>query len=210
LGEQLISKGLNWVEFKWDMGNITHNGKGIAIISKQLISDNEKTNVDDELKPVIKAFLGLSEIIFIPVEPLDVTGHVDGMVRFIDEKTLVIGAYPENVENHVFMDRLAEDLKANLGEEFSIIRLMNAEPENYSSEGVGSAVGNHLNFLRINNNILFPYYSDEISAKPFSDFKHDLLAMNLDMQVIPIKIPEINKLARKGGVLNCISWQVFN
>lgn len=210
LGEQLISKGSNWVEFKWDMGNITHNGKGIAIVSKQLISDNEKINVVDELMPVIKSFLGLSEIIFIPVEPLDVTGHVDGMVRFIDEKVLVVGAYPQNVENHAFMDKLAKELKADLGKDCAIIRLMNAEPENYSSEGVGSAVGNHVNFLRINNNILFPYYSEEISAKPFSDFKHDLQALNLEIQVIPVNIPEINKLARKGGVLNCISWHVFN
>jgi hypothetical protein len=28
--------------------------------------------------------------------------------------------------------------------------------------------------------------------------------------VIPVDIPEINKLAKKGGVLNCISWQIFS
>jgi agmatine/peptidylarginine deiminase len=78
------------------------------------------------------------------------------------------------------------------------------------SEGVSSAVGNHLNFLRINDVILFPYYNDQISNQPFLDFKSDIEKNNLQIQVIPVTIPEINKLARKGGVLNCISWQIFS
>jgi hypothetical protein len=32
----------------------------------------------------------------------------------------------------------------------------------------------------------------------------------LNIRVVPVKIPEINKLAKLGGVLNCISWQVFS
>jgi agmatine deiminase len=210
LGEKCIGKGERALYFKWDMGNLTHNGKGTAIITNRIISDNETVSIDHELKPVLHVWLGFSNIIFIPVEPEDKTGHVDGMVRFIDEKIIVVGAYPTHSSNHRFMEILAKELKSDLGEDYTIIRLVNAEPENYVSEGICSAVGNHVNFLRINELILFPYYSDEISKQPLMDFKSELEKNNLPLQIIPIDIPEINELARKGGVLNCISWQIFS
>lgn len=210
IGEKCIGKGEFSLYFKWDMGNLTHNGKGTAIITNRLIKDNENVGVDHELRGKLHVFIGLSNIIFIPVEPDDETGHVDGMVRFIDEKVVAVGAYPHHCKNHSFMEILAKELKADLGEEYKIIRLMNAEPEDYASEGMSSAVGNHMNFLRINNHILFPYYSDEISKQPLLDFKTELEKNNLQINVIPVDISEINDLARKGGVLNCISWQVFD
>lgn len=209
IGKRCISKGEVSLYFKWDMGNLTHNGKGTAIITNRLISDNETVSFEHELRDKLHVFIGLSNIIFIPVEPDDETGHVDGMVRFIDEKVVVVGEYPHISENHSFMERLGDELKMDLGEDYTIIRLMNADPENYVSEGIYSAVGNHVNFLRIDNNILFPYYSDEISKQPLLDFKAELEKNNLPIKVIPVDIPEITDLARKGGVLNCISWQVF-
>ena len=210
LGEKYINKGEHSVYFNWDMGNLTHNGRGTAIISNRLISDNEGVNFEHELKPILHTFLGFSKIIFIPVEPLDETGHVDGMVRFIAEKVLVVGAYPLHSENHIFMNSLAENLKTDLGDDYTIIRLQNAEPEDYESEGIVSAVGNHLNFLRINDLILFPYYNDQISKQPLQDFQSDLEKNNLNISVAPVDIPEIRELAKKGGVLNCISWQNFS
>lgn len=210
LGEKYINKGEHSVYFIWDIGNLTHNGKGTAIISNRLISDNESAHIEHELKSLLHIILGFSKIIFVPVEPEDQAGHVDGMVRFIDEKVLVVGTYPQHSENHIFMNRLAENLQTDLGDDYTIIRLLNAEPEDYESEGIGSAVGNHVNFLRINDLILFPYYNDQISKQPLEDFQSDLEMNNLNIRVVPVDIPEIRELARKGGVLNCISWQNFS
>lgn len=210
LGKEYINGGEHSLYFRWDMGNLTHNGKGTAIISNRLISDNESVNFEYELKSMLHVFLGFSRIIFIPVEPGDETGHVDGVVRFIDDKVLVVGEYPRHSENHNFMEILAKNLKEDLGDDYTILRLKNGEPEDYESEGIGSAVGNHMNFLRINDFILFPYYGDEISKQPLQDFQSNLQKNNLNIRVIPVDLQEINKLAKKGGVLNCISWQVFS
>jgi agmatine deiminase len=210
LGNKYVSKGMSSVYYHWDGGNLTHNGLGTAIISNRFISDNECYNINNEIRPLLHVILGFSNIIFIPVEPLDETGHVDGMVRFIDEKVLVVGAYPRHSENHIFMNKLAENLRTDLGDDYTILRLMNAEPEDYESEGIGSAVGNHMNFLRINELILFPYYSDKISKQPLMEFISELKNNNLQIRVRPVDIPEINELARSGGVLNCISWQTFS
>jgi len=195
--------------FKWDMGNLTHNGAGTAIATNRLIADNQDVDIWYELKPMLHAAAGFKNLVFIPTEPDDATGHVDGMVRFIDEKILVVGAYPEGAQNSRFMDMLAENLQKDLGTDFTVIRLMNAEPEDQESEGIGSAVGNHMNFLRLGDKILMPYYGDDISGQAIDDFKFELIGHGLTIEVLPVDIPEIIDLARLGGVLNCISWQVY-
>ncbi len=107
------------------------------------------------------------------------------------------------------METLAKDLKNDLGDEYTIIRLLNDEPEDFTIEGIGSAIGNHIIFLRINDLILFPNYNDQISKQPLQDFKSELQKNNVPIQVFPVDIPEINDLTSLGCVLNCISWQNF-
>jgi agmatine deiminase len=209
LWKHLTGHGVNSMYFKWDLGNLTHNGSGTAIITNRLIADNQEVNIEHELKPMLRLFAGFKNLIFIPVEPDDKTGHVDGMVRFVDEKVLVVGAYPSGSPNQRFMDILADNLQEDLGEEYNIIRLMNADPEDQETEGIGSAIGNHLNFLRINDTILFPYYGERISGEPLKGFQNSIDELGLEIDIISVDMPEIKALARLGGVLNCVGWQVY-
>lgn len=210
LGIELVYGGIRSVEFIWDMGNLTHNGAGTAIISNKFIADNQENNFEHELKPILHVFCGFSKIIFIPIEPGDKTGHVDGMVRFIDEKVLVVGAYPPGSRNHIFMNILAKNLGQDLGDDYTILRLENGECEDVETEGIASAYGNHMNFLRLGNKILVPYYGQDVSKLPLDKFKNDLAFHELGIEVVPVEISELKELARLGGVLNCITWQVFH
>ena len=209
LGKELISEGIRSIYFNWDMGNLTHNGQGTVIITNRLIADNQNISIDHELKSMLYILCGFSNIVFIPVEPHDETGHVDGMVRFIDEHVLVVGSYLPGSHNFKFMENLAESLRKDLGDGFKIIRLQNGQPEDIKSDGVSSAYGNHMNFMRINDTIFFPYYSAEVSEKPMQEFISVLAKNNLPIEVIPIDLSEITDLARLGGVLNCITWQTY-
>lgn len=192
----------------WDLGNLTHNGNGTAIISNRIISDNEEFSIT-ELKDLLHVFCGFNRIIFVPVEPGDKTGHVDGMVRFLNEKTLVVGVYPSHYKDAPFLGRLARSLQEQLGPEYKIIRVLNSEPEVEETERIASAVGNHVNFLRLQDKIYFPYYSDEISGDSLKGFISELKRLELDIKVHPVNIPEIKDLAKLGGVLNCITWQLL-
>lgn len=195
--------------FNWDLGNLTHNGLGTAVVTNRLIASNQEVDIQHELKPMLHVIAGFKNLVFIPTEPLDSTGHIDGMARFISEKTLVVGAYAAGFAGHNLMNSIADNLQDDLGTDFQVIRLMNGCPEDFESEGIASAVGNHMNFLRLNDTILFPYYGDEISKRPLHDFILALRHYNLNINVIPVDMPEIKDLVRLGGVLNCISWQVF-
>lgn len=158
---------------------------------------------------MLHVFCGFDNIIFISIEPKDPTGHVDGMCRFITEKVLVIGPYTKEAPNSNFMDMLAQNLQEELGPENTIIRLLNGEPEDHKAEGIASALGNHMNFLRLGDRILFPYYGDEISEVPMREFIEKIEHLGLNIEIVPVDIPKIWVLGRLGGLLNCSTWQVF-
>ncbi len=190
----------------WDIGNFTHNGKGRAIVTKRLIDDNREKYTEDKIRIILKEKLNITDLIVLPEEPGDDTGHIDGMVRFVDENTVAVGSYPKDwQEGKDFMDGIAEELKKELGKGYRIIRVPNGVPPDEKSEGMASAVGNHINFLRLGNRLFLPYYGipeDEIAREVLQDALPDI-------EVIPTNIPEIKKLASKGGVLNCITWYYF-
>lgn len=189
-----------------DLGNFTHNGKGIAIVTNRIISDNEELSID-EIRCLFKDKLGIDRLIFVPVEPGDETGHVDGIIRFISENTICLASYPEEYkEGYDFLNKVEEQIKRELGNEFKIIRLPNSLPQMKSCENISSAFGNHVNYILYNNHLLLPSYGiieDDMSEK--------ILIKNFpSLNIHKINIPEIKILSQFGGVLNCISWTYFH
>src|ERR1019366_1934216 len=104
-----------------DGGNFIHNGNGIGITTNRIIADNEWLSID-EIRNTFEEQLGISKLIIVPVEPGDETGHIDGIVRFINETTIVVAAYPDNYrEGKEFMDGIAKQLV----KDFKVIRITN-------------------------------------------------------------------------------------
>ena len=69
-----------------DGGNINHFKK-TAIVSDRIFKDNpgyEKVELINELTNLLE----LNKLVIIPSVPYDITGHSDGMVKFINEDTL--------------------------------------------------------------------------------------------------------------------------
>jgi len=190
-----------------DGGNFIHNGNGIAVTTNRIIADNESLSIE-EIRKTFKDQLEISKLIIVPVEPGDETGHVDGMIRFIDEKTVVVAKYPDNYKNgpnnitekdyligKQFLDQLADSLNLK----FTVIRIENSIPKNSGENEFPSAFGNYINYLRIGDKIFLPQYGNiemDKSAK---------MTYEKYFKVIPIKTG-IEKLASLGGVLNCITW----
>lgn len=185
----------------WDGGNFTHNDAGIGIITNRIVGDNEHYSLE-EISKVIKKSLGLNKLIFVPVEPGDETGHVDGMVRFISSNIIAVSRYPKKFEEeNEFLDKIVEIVKNELGKNFKIIRISNRAIDEESSEGIPSAVGNHMNFLILGEKVLIPIYSkaDTIHIEELKEYFEPDNIITIDC----------NLLAKKGGVLNCITWTYY-
>ncbi|MDY5857511.1 MAG: agmatine deiminase family protein [Anaerovoracaceae bacterium] len=170
-----------------DGGNVVFSPSGkLAILSDRIFSENP---LCDEAALVRKLELLLeARIIIIPSLRSDMTGHADGMVRFVDETTVA-----GNRTNH------------KNGLEQRIRRVLTCHGLNvvdfpYFSEGWSSAAGCYLNFLETEKNIFLPVFGCEEDNEAIHAakivFRKPIISVN------------IRGIAEDGGGLNCISWEM--
>lgn len=188
----------------WDIGNFTHNGNGTAIVTRRIFGDNPHATKND-IEDLFHARLGIDRLVLIDPEPEDPTGHVDGTVRFLGENIIAVASYPDDhvLENR-FCDELARSLSSSLGENIHVVRIPNGPIDDYEIEGIPSASGNHLNFLRIDEYLFMPCYGiaeDELAMQAINHHCPDI-------NVVPVTSRYMITLARRGGVLDCVSWCV--
>lgn len=174
-----------------DGGNLVRSAHQ-AFVTDRIFEDNpawERKALLTELKKLLE----LDRIFLLPVQPGDFTGHADGMVRFVDEHTILANDYSK--EPKKFYEAFEIALH-NTGLE--VVKL----PYNvYNNPSNNHANGDYINFLQMENVIFVPVFN----------FKEDEEALRIietcfpDQKVIPI---ESNVLAKDGGILNCISWNI--
>lgn len=177
-----------------DGGNIIKS-KTTAILTEKIIKENSNL----EPKTVIsrlKQELGVENIVLIPKQPDDYTGHADGMIRFVDENKLIVNNYKNESDTwRKRMDKALEKTGLN------IIPYPCEETDEKNEGGEFTAKGIYINFAQIGNVILFPQFglkTDKIALKKTKE-------LYPECNVIPINS---NEIADEGGVLNCISWNI--
>ena len=135
-----------------------------------------------ELEQLLEA-----RVIIIPSLRSDMTGHADGMVRFVDENTVIGNAscYLFGLEAHIKVALRNHGIEVI---DFSYL----------DSKG-DSAVGCYLNFLETEQAIFLPVFGVDMDSEAVETAKNIF-----NKTIIPVNI---NEIAKDGGVLNCISWE---
>lgn len=171
-----------------DGGNVVFSpSKKKVIISNRILTENPgvtQTELIKALEHRLKA-----QIILIPSlkKKYDMTGHADGMVRFVDENTVIGNCVPSK-------NGLEQRIKTVLrGYGIDVIDFP------YFSSSNNSAIGCYLNFLETEQHIFLPVFDNEMDEKAVSSAKEIFSKM-----IVPVNI---NEIAKEGGVLNCISWE---
>jgi len=198
-----------------DGGNFIHNGLGTAIVTNRIISDNEHL-FEHEIREILKEKLGIEKLHIIPSEPGDDTGHIDGLVRFLDPETLLVGQYPEHFpEGRKFTDKIATFLSH---QGFSVYRMPNTIPQNgkYPVSGklqgdgtFENAAGNYLNFLRAGNKFFIPWYNTDDDLNALDALKKASFEGREFSEFIQVR-SDATPLAEYGGVINCITLPVYS
>ncbi len=178
-----------------DGGNVLICDKR-AIISDRLYSENpQKTK--EELVEKLSELLDC-EIIIIPAlksQDEDLTGHADGMVRFVDRNTILGNERLPN-EYKYMKDGLQKAIDTyNLT--YIDVPFFEDKDPNYPF----SAVGIYVNYLEVNNLIVVPVFNHE----------KDKIAVDVIQKAFPNKIIETinyDDVAKEGGLLNCTTWVV--
>ena len=189
--------GLSEVEYSdinLDGGNAVFSpARQSVIISDRVFSENpdrSETDLISELEYLLEA-----KVIIIPSLKSDMTGHADGMVRFLDEKTVLGNRTP-------FKNGHETKIKKVLQKEgIEVVDFPYFETGNRSPDGVPSAEGCYINYLETEKVIFLPVFK---SNREMNREAIPMLRRLTGKRIIPVCIDEI---ALHGGLLNCISWE---
>ncbi len=169
-----------------DGGNVVFSlSKTKAILSDRVFAENPsytKAALVRELERLLEA-----QVILIPSLKSDMTGHADGMVRFVDENTVIGNCVPAK-------NGLEQRIKAVLREHG-----IDTVDFPYYSSPKGSAAGCYLNFLETDDYILLPAFGHSMDREAIRE-----AGRLFSKAIVPVDIHEI---AEEGGALNCISWE---
>lgn len=169
-----------------DGGNVVFSpSKTKAVITGRVFSENpeyDKNTLLLELEKLLEA-----SVLIIPSLKSDMTGHADGMVRFVNENTIVANA---PLSPFGFETKVKKALQ-NHG-----IEVLDFP---YFDSNGDSAIGCYLNFLEAGQTIFLPVFSVDTDNKAVQTAKHIF-----HKAIIPVNI---NEIAADGGLLNCISWE---
>jgi len=177
-------------EINIDGGNVVASEQ-TAILTDKIYRENP-TWERARLRAELRRLLQVNQLIVIPKEPYDPIGHVDAMVRFIDEQSVLVNDYSQ------IDAAFGERLKAVLQRHGLAIEPMPYFHEKVSKDGIPSAVGGFTNFLRTEKVLVAPVYEsneDHVALKKLESAFPGL-------PIVPLNC---TNLAREGGVLNCVS-----
>jgi agmatine deiminase len=176
---------------KIDGGNIIA-GKVKVIMCDKVIKENPEHG--NSTIDMIRNILEVDQVVLLPWDHTDIIGHADGLTRFVDDKTVLINNYSD--ADKLYGDQIKSALR-KAGLEFIEI------PYNpYNNQTDLSAEGIYLNYLEMEQHIFLPVFGkkeDELAIKQFEN-------LFVGKTIVPVPSSEI---AKEGGVMNCISWNIF-
>ncbi len=171
-----------------DGGNVIKTKDKIILCDKVF---NENPNIPkDILINLLIDIFEVSDIIFVPWDESDFTGHADGMVRFLDNNTVFINNYPREKE---FQKKVIKSIDS------AGLNYIEIPYNPYNNKSVDQANGVYINYLQIGDIVFVPTFGmkeDDIAIKQFE--KHFKIVVAVDS----------NEIANDGGILNCITWNI--
>ena len=174
-----------------DGGNICFYNN-TAIISEKVFQDNPlypKQTLINELTNLLE----LDKIVFVPAVPYDITGHSDGMVKFINEDTIFLNDFSK-ICSKTYLNKLLRALKG-----FIVVPITNELHKNKLND---DATGDYINMIVVKDLIFLSAYGNTFDEVAFRTVEAAFPSHD-------IKQIKTNALAAKGGVLHCATWNIY-
>lgn len=169
-----------------DGGNVVKCGDTIVMTEKVFCENGSKSRVEVEhiLRDTFEC-----DILFLPWDREEEFGHSDGIVHFAGEGRVLMTNYED------FNPQMAREMEKRLEKKFDVVRL------HYHTKRMHKRSWAYINFLQ----------TEKLVMVPQLDAEEDEQALEQISAVFPecetIGIPALEAV-RKGGALNCISWNV--
>lgn len=175
-----------------DGGNVVKSS-GSVIITNRIFKENNEPK--EALIAKLETLLETKVYLILDITS-DMTGHSDGHLRFIDNKTVLVNSLAQELK--YWQDGFKKMIKDS-GFNYIEMPWFSYLDKDHKE----SAIGIYVNYLEIGNLIVFPIF--EI------DGNKDKEALKVINEAFPNHIIEpvnIKEIANEGGLLNCISWTI--
>lgn len=182
-----FGKYVKYLDLTIDGGNVVICGDKVVMTEKVFAENKDKS--PDEVRQLLKeAFL--RDIIFLPWDKKEYLGHSDGVIHYIGYNKVLLTNYDD------FSPYFYRKYRKILDSAFDVI------PLKYKRSVIHRHSWAYINFLKVDNLVLVPQLGipeDEQAIQQIS-------AAMPKYEVVGI--PSLEAV-RKGGALNCISWDIY-
>jgi agmatine/peptidylarginine deiminase len=176
-----------------DGGNVIKS-KDCVILTDKVVLENKDFYTKERLVGKLKELFEIEKIVLIPWDKKEKYGHADGMIRFINENTVLIQKYFDEYDE-VFRNKFFGELdKHGLSWEKMEFNVKNENENNWG----------YLNFLQTQNIILLPAFEFDEDDQALEQMKKYYPEYS-EGRIVKINMSEIIK---NDGALNCISWTI--
>ncbi len=169
-----------------DGGNVVKCGDKIVMTEKVFFENKDKSR--EEVRRLLeKAFL--CDVVFLPWDKEEIYGHSDGIIHYAGGNRVLMTNYSDSDAD------MARKFTRILDKHFEVIHL------EYNVKRKHARSWSYVNYLQIGNLVLVPQLG----------ISEDEQALRQIAQALPqCEVIGIEALVavRKGGALNCISWNV--
>lgn len=187
-----LLNGIKNTDIILDGGNIVRYRDQVLITSK--VIDENSRYPQKELMEILRQELQVKRILIIPQLPDDMTGHSDGMVRWINEKNLLVNDF-RNYHRKGYFELLKKSIEAY------DLHLTLLPWDAWKNDTSLDDSGDYINFLQVGKVIILPEYGN----------LSDAMAKSVIHYCFPkTKIYSIDcsEIAKEGGLLNCCTWNI--
>jgi len=172
-----------------DGGNVVKSDNCLILTDKVVVENKlsySKTELIDKLKKTFE----VEKIILIPWDKKEKFGHSDGVLRFINNNTVLINEIFE------YDTKLLYRLRQNgIDYEFLKFKVNRKDKRNWA----------YINFLQTKDLILLPKLKIDEDKQAMEQIEKYYPDYAKDNRIVQI---DMSKVIKFGGALNCISWTI--
>ncbi len=184
-------------------GNFMVDGFGTAFSSKLIQLENSSKS-QAQIDTIMSHFMGISRYIVMDTLPYDGIHHIDMHIKLLDEETLLVGQFPNNVSD-------GPQLEANLLYVISNYTSVFGTPYKIFRVPMPSGTGNtyppaasyrtYTNSVIINKTVLVPTYYEQYDSTALRVYRQALPGYN----IVPINV---ESMISASGALHCITKEI--
>lgn len=182
-------------------GNNLGDGMG-TIFSSDLVLEENFGKTEAQIDEIAKLYLGADRYVKFPSLPYDAIHHLDMHMRFIDEETVIVGAYPEGVADGPQIEEnlayLRHEVPTAFGNEYRIIRIPMPPDGSGRYPDNNGHYRTYTNSLFVNGTVLVPIYEE----------RYDTTALRIYQEALPgynIVGIDCNGIIPSFGAIHCIT-----